>query len=1092
MNGIRLYTSNHLEALAEELAGALRVPLSSPLAEEIIVVQSSGMERWVSMQLAEHLGICANCRFPFPNAFVYEVFRKVLQDLPDSSPFDPGIMTWKIMQLLPAHADQPGFESLSNYLGEDPEGLKCFQVAERIAHLFDQYLLFRPEMVLDWQHGKEDHWQAVLWRALAKGRENQHHPALAKSFLEMVQESPFHISGLPERISVFGISALPRFHLQVISGIAQVTRVNLFLMNPCQEYWGDIASERQIRKTISAGVALPEQVYLQRGNSLLASMGTLGRDFWDMINEFDCQATERFQQPTERDLLACIQSDILNLRERDEKAEARQPISPKDASIQVHSCHSPMREMEILYDRLLDMFENDPTLMPRDVLVMTPDIEAYAPYIEAVFAAHPDDARKIPFSIADRSMRRESQVVDAFLAVLDLSGGRFRASEVLAVLASRAVQRRFGLAEADLQLVRRWVKGVRIRWGIDRQSRKQLGLPAFAENTWKAGLDRLLLGYAMPFENHQTFSGILPYDLIEGSEALVLGRLAEFTEKLFRQMTSLGRPRMLQDWSGVLTELVEKLFAPDEAGRNELQAIRLTLKELSELGDLSGFAGEVDVKVIKSYLRHRLERESFGFGFITGGVTFCAMLPMRSIPNKVICLVGMNNDAYPRQSKTLGFDLMAKDPRKGDRSRRNDDRYLFLEAILSARQSLYISYVGQSIQDNSSIPPSVLVSELTDYVERGFSVTGDDIADHLLTRHRLQAFSPEYFKDSGGKLFSYSEDNCRAAGQISKDRELPPAFISEGLAGPEEQLKVLDLSDLCAFFGNPAKYLLNKRLGIYFEQQVQAPEQSELFEIKQLEKYMLERDLIELRLDGHDLKGLFFAKKAEGMLPHGTPGECSYEALARGVEKFVERTEPYLKDRIPEPIDLELKIADFTLVGRIAAVYSGSLVHYRYARLKPVDHLRLWIHHLALGAAFPNTDFYSSLIGLPADRKDEWTSFQYPSVGSAADLLEELLNIYWQGLVRPVHFFPKSSWRYAAELLQKSGSLETSLKKSVNEWRGSDFSAGESRDPYYEICFRYREPIDEEFQSLAEEVFGPLFEHQTEIQSPLPKSQETQ
>lgn len=1078
MTGIRLYTSNQLEVLAESLAGVLSTPLKSPLAEEIIVVQSAGMERWLSMHLAEYHGICANYRFPFPNAFIYEIFRKFDANLPERSPFDPPIMTWIVMGLLPALAGRPGFESLRNYLVNDPDGLKCFQLAERIANLFDQYLLFRPEMILKWEQGEEDHWQAQLWRALTEDWGGRHRPALAKSILDVLQSSPGELSGLPERISVFGISALPRFHLQMIAGIAKVTQINLFLMNPCREYWGDIASERQIRKALAQQGVLPEEVYLHSGNSLLASMGALGRDFWEIINEFECRETTSFRQPPENNLLSCIQADILNLRERDPQPERRTSIHPADDSIQIHSCHSPMREMEVLYDRLLDMFEQDGDLKPGDILVMMPDVEAYAPFIEAVFDTPADDAKRIPFSIADQSMRRESQVIASFLGVLDLWGGRFRSSEVLAVLESKAVQARFDLAEADLDPIRKWVQDARIRWGIDQRNREELGLPAFAENTWKAGIERLLLGYAMPRQGHETFHGTLPYDLIEGADALLLGKFLEFTARLFHYVTRLEQPRTLKEWAASLAEMVDGLFKADEAAQNELQAIRRALREMAELAELARFAAPVGVKVVRSYLGRRLERQGFGFGFITGGVTFCAMLPMRSIPRKVICLVGMDNDAYPRQSKAMGFDLMAGHPQRGDPSRRNDDRYLFLEAILSARERLYISYVGQSIQDNSAIPPSVLVSELQDYIERGFTVSAGGVCDRLVTQHRLQAFSPEYFKDPRGRLFSYSQENCRAARQMANERRVPADFVSSALSSPEEECRTLDLSDLCAFFRNPARFLLNRRLGVYFDQAATVPEQTELFEIKQLSRYELTNDLLKLQLDGHDLGRLFAAKRAEGLLPHGTPGECSYKILARGVESFVAKTEPYLQSPRSEPLAVDLQIGDFRLTGGIAAIYSGSLVHFRYAKLQPFDRLLLWIHHLALCVAAPKTERHSMVIGLSPDSRNEWTSLQYSFADSAAGILEDLLGIYWQGLVAPAHFFPRSSWCYASELLQNKKAFDEALTKAAREWNGSDYFRGESLDPYYDLCFRHADPFDRQFQELAEKVFAPLFNHQ--------------
>ena len=1076
-----MYSSNRLEILTGALAEKLFTPLPSPLAQEVIVVQSRGMERWISLQLARHHGICANYRFPFPNAFVYEVFRKVFPDLPERSPFEPSVMVWKIVKLLPTMILQPEFEVVRNYLNNDANGLKCFQLAERIADLFDQYLLFRPEMILRWQEGQDNHWQASLWRSLEVGCEGQHRAALARQFLEKIDDRPADLAELPERVSIFGISTLPRFHLQVISGIAKVIEVNLFLLNPCQQYWGDIASEREIARAVSNQLALPEEVYLERGNSLLSSMGLLGRDFWDSINEFQILENELFREPTANHLLSFIQSDILNLRDRGELEET-QFIAPHDTSIQIHSCHSPMREMEVLYDRLLGMFDDDPDLAPRDILVMVPDIEAYAPYIEAVFDTPSNERERIPYSIADRSMRKESHVIDTFLAILELCRGRFTASDVLDILQSEAVQRRFDLTETDLELIRKWVRDTRIRWGIDADDRSRMNLPAFAENTWKSGIERLLLGYAMPIKNQQVFHGIVPYDNIEGTDALVLGRFVEFLDQLFSLVSSLEQSRTPKDWAAVLTELLEALFQPDEPAQNEMQAIRFALKELFEVAELADFNETIDLAVLKKSLRQRLEKETFGFGFITGGVTFCAMLPMRSIPSKVICLLGMDNDAYPRQTKALGFDLMAKHPHKGDRSRRNDDRYLFLEAILSARQKLYISYVGQSIRDNSAMPPSVLVSELMDYIESGFAISGESILERIFTVHRLQAFSLEYFRDDNEKLFSYSAANCAAAKQMLTSHAPPAPFIDKGLKTPEEQWKDVGLQDLCRFVRNPARFLLNQRLGIYFGDESPVISGLEAFAMDRLEEYSLAQEMAQLKLEGHDLENLFPVQRAMGSLPHGTPGKCAYDDLSHAVKGFVDKTEVYLQNRIPEPLNIELVAAGLRLTGKIDSIYRDRLVHYRYTKLKATDHLRVWIQHLILCLIAPH-DFEPSLvIGLsPAAKQPQWVAFEYAPVSGAQQVLEALLNIYWQGLVRPIHFFPKSAWEYAAVLMQGGKSEGEAIKKAAAKWEGNDFSQGESNDPYYELCFRYTNPIDEEFQLIAEQVFLPLLEHQREL-----------
>jgi exodeoxyribonuclease V gamma subunit len=1084
---LRLFTSNRLEILADTLAEVLEKPLASVLDEEIIVVQSKGMERWVSMQLAQRHGICANYRFPFPNAFVHEVFQKVIPDLPERSDFDPKTMTWKIMKLLPSCIRKPGFKSLSAYLGDTQRNVKRFQLSERIADTFDQYLLFRPEMIFQWEGGEENHWQAVLWRELVKETGTMHRAALGKALCKTAEEFPTTLHSLPERISVFGISALPRFHIQMLEALSRLSQINLFLMNPCKEYWGDILSDWEMKKTIARKGTRDcafEELHLEKGNSLLASMGVLGKDFFDLVNEYDCEEFPLFKKNSgENTLLSWIQSDILNLRDRHRDLNAKEMIARNDTSIQVHSCYSPMREIEVLHDRLLDMFENDSDLLPKDILVMTPDIETYAPYIPAVFDTPTNASRKIPFSIADRSIRQESEIINTFQAILDLLGSRFTASQVFAILESTAVHRKFDIMETDLTLVRKWLTDTRIRWGINREDRGHLGLPALAENTWKAGLERLILGYALPGQDENMFNGILPYDHIEGSDASVLGRLLDFTEQLFTHVTSLGQPRSLNQWSKTLTELCEKFFMPDEDTEREMQVIRRRLNDLGDIQKIAGFDEAIDINVIKWHLKNVLETEGFGFGFITGGVTFCAMLPMRSIPFKVICCVGMNSDAYPRQAKPLGFDLIAKHPRPGDRSRRNDDRYLFLEAILSARKILYTSFIGQNIQDNSSIPPSVVVSELMDYIEQGFTLSEKTILDHIFTKHRLQAFSPEYFKE-GKKLFSYSEENCQAAQCILEAREAPISFISMGLSNPEEEWKTVDLNDLSTFFANPSRFLLNKRLGIHLEERASILEDREAFDVKALEKYLLNQKLLKKKLEGENLNNFFPTVHASGQLPHGTLGECIFEELSQGVKSFVEKSKPYIQETTLEPLDVDLNISGFRLTGRINPIYPKRLLHYRYARVKTKDRLRVWIHHLALNCVM--TDTYprtSMLAGLEPDKRHEsvWAAWEYSTVEKSKEILGRLLKEYWAGLMKPLHFFSDTSWMYAHMLLEKNKSEEDALNSARRIWEKTDYNRGECEDPYYQLCFGNTDPLDLEFRRIAEEVFRPFFEHQIAI-----------
>lgn len=1083
MKHFQLFTSNRMEVLIEALAEILEVPSTSPLDPEIIVVQSTGMERWISMELSRRHGIAANFQFPFPNAFVYDhVFRGVLADLPESSPFDREVMTWKIMRLLPPLLDRPEFEPLRHYLKDDRDRLRRYQLAVRIADTFDQYLVFRPDMIFDWEARKrEDGWQPILWRRLTAEADSPHRAALGRELFDRLRADPETAEHLPERISVFGITTLPPFHIQVLDEISKHRMVNLFLLNPCADYWGDILSNRERRRTLRRGreKGLSEaDLHLGDENGLLTSMGMQGRDFFDMITEFYTDEFDDFQDPGEETLLSCIQSDILFRRNRPSEHAEKKTLDRGDDSIRIHVCHSPMREIEVLHDRLLALFESDGAPAPRDILVMTPDIEAYAPYIQAVFDRPPEDPLRIPFSIADRAVRTESRVIDVFLTILDLTGGRFGAAQVLSVLENPSVFQKFELSEGDLDRIRDWVRNTRIRWGLDEKSRSGMGLPEIPENTWRAGLDRLLLGYAMTGGGERSFGGIPPYDNIEGGETAILGRFLQFTRSLFHQVESLRRPASPATWADRLHTLLEDLFHAGEETETELQFLRDTLAGLRETTERGGFEEAVDIRVIQSHLSQRLQEDPYGFGFITGGITFCAMLPMRSIPFRVICLVGLHSDEYPRRSKPLGFDLMARHPKPGDRSRRNDDRYLFLESILSARERFYISYVGRSAKDNAPIPPSVVVSELIDVIQRGFETEdAAPLEDFLLTEHRLQAFSPAYFsKDAPDRFFSYSMENLEAARRLMAPRRAPEPFIAGPLSAPEPELKTLNLETLASFLVHPAKFLLNRRLNLYLETDASTIEERESFRICGLDQYQLEDDLVQKALAGRDPADLYPLKRASGELPHGTVGQCLFQNSCQQAEGFAKIIRPYVAENPKEPLDIDLSLEGFRLTGRIRNIYPDRMVRFRFATVKPKDHLRGWILHLAMNAAMGGEHASASLI---AGKDDLW---EYAPVDHAGDILLDLLKIYWQGLRRPLPFFPISAWAYAQVMSGGEKPPEAAWKAARNAWE-SGYNPGEDDDPYFQKCFGHLDsPLDDEFGELALAVFGPLLDHAQKLQ----------
>ncbi len=1113
---LNIFLSNRLENLSEALVKIIATPAAAPLAPEVIVVQSRGMQRWLSLQIAGKLGIAANLSFPFPNALVNEIIERIWPDfrsvfeketnhsgqLPaELGAYTPAVLTWEIMKLLPDSAGNKAFRQLNHYLAGRGSVLKRLQLAMRIADLFDQYLLYRPEMFLRWEAGRDEQWQAQLWRKIVKHKKGPHRAALGSELLKWLHKTE-ELDGLPKRINIFGISALPEFHISVLSALAKTRAVNLFILNPCREYWGDIRSSREIRKMAGVAAQLemdfsgePSQaLHLESGNSLLASLGKLGRDFFDLLQDnLDGHTSELFQEPEGDTLLCSIQEDILKLREPALQNGRKHKLSAGDKSVQFHSCHSQRREIEVLHDQLLDLFQRDPGLKPADILVMAPDIEPYAPFIQAVFDRPAGDPKRIPFSIADRTFRHEDRIITVFFAILRLHGSRLAASEVMSILEEPAILRRFSLNADDLDLIRDWLENARIRWGINAEHLHKLGLPPHAENTWQAGIDRLLLGYALPGHEQRAYGAISPYDKVEGRQTQTLGNFIEFTDQLFATAESLAGKRTLKAWGTELGRLLDRFFSDrDEAVARQLQVLRNEITRLGEYQDLSAFDEEVELRVVQHHLEDRLQRDGLGFGFLSGAVTFCSILPMRSIPVEVLCLIGMNNDSFPVSKHAISFDLIAQQPRKGDRSRRHDDRYLFLEALLSARRKLYVSYVGQSIKDNTEAPPSVLISEFGEYLDSNYELSSSEKPfESLTTVHRLQAFSPAYFAggaDAGINYFSYSEENGTAAAILVDSDKTVPAFCDEQLAEPDGEFRQVTLLELYRFFRNPVAHFFMKRLGIRLEAREAGLTDTESFRFSGLEQYGAANDLMAKNLAGEETTDFRQAKLCSGALPLGGQGEVAYQMLEKNVAHFVESLQPYVASKPLLPLEIELALAGFQVSGTIHDIYADGVMNYRLARVKAKDHLLAWIRHLALCCAHP-VDYpqQSYLAGVNSAAEGVWTAWSFAPVTDAQDILAQLLELYAKGLRRPLRFFPNSALTFAGCL--HSGGIAKrgqALKNAAGEFNGSSRNKipgiAESDDPYIYRAFAHEEnPLNNEFETLALSVFAPMLDSRNEL-----------
>lgn len=1063
MPTLRLMTSPSQHHLLEALADTISASPLPPLEKESIVILSNGMARWISMELATRLGVSAGLEFTFPNDLLDRCFAAILPESSPSSPFTQTALTWRIASQLPILAGQSGFEQVASYLGDSRDDRRLMQISRAIAGCFDQYTIFRPELILSWDTGEGTDWQAELWRAINNTRRGEHRAARLRALQHHISSNAPLVGTLPRRISLFGISYLPPFHLEALRLLATFCDVTCYLLNPCGEYWGSIISEKR-KARLALHSTLPEeaQEYYETGNPLLSSLGTLGQEFFETVLEYgfeaeEVQGTDVYNAPDS--LLSAVQNDILTLFDRP-ASDSKSVVPADDRSLQIHSCHGPLREMEILYDNLLAQFDELPGLEPRHIVVMIPDIETYAPYISSVFGSRSSGRPPLPVTIADRSMRRESRFIDAFLTVLDLSSNRFALHEMLDILEIPVVMNRFELDEDELDDIKNWLVGCNVRWGFDADHRAALGFPPYDDFSWQAGLDRLFLGYAMLPDDAATFNGILPYHACSGHRAEALGKTAEFMTAIRECSAALNSHHTLPEWADLLASLSARLLQPDESDSSGPLAVAKALNGLREAGTLHGFTQPIALDAVRDHLTETLAKSGGGYGFMGGAITFCAMLPMRSIPMRSIWLAGMNDGQFPRTERPPGFSLMNGTRRRGDRSLRDEDRYLFLEALMAAEDRFCISYTGQNDRDNSVMPPSVLVSELMDYVSKGFAGPDGTAPASVLTRHRLQGFSPQYFNGHDpAHLFSYDRETCHALEARRQSGRSRRFFIHEPLPLDYASPLQIDLQQLRRFLANPAAAFLEQRLRVKLFNPAEEPDDSEPFSLDALSRYAVSQELVCRLLQGAGYDECLAAARSRGLLPPLAGGKSAFDAVWERSRQFTAMLEPQLGAPL-EPLTVAFSHSTIQLHAVLDNCRSGLHVRWRCSGMKGKDRLAIWLDHLLLNIA--KADGYP----LQSTMISSDSILELPPVDHAADILSDLLDLYREGMTRPLRFFPETSWAF----------VNTGQTKAEAAWQGDQWRSlpGESGNQAVAFCFGDEEPWGEAFNRLAERVYGPL------------------
>jgi exodeoxyribonuclease V gamma subunit len=1086
---IHVHRSERADGLVQALGTLLAEPFADPFAAEVVSVPTRGMERWLSQSLSARLGaspdrrdgICANVLFPSPRRLVAEAIAAASGVDPREDPWAPERSTWPLIEVIDQALGEPWLKTLAKHLGHrsDPPDevaeARRLGTARHLAELFDRYSLYRPAMVRRWAAGDltdglgnplpaQAVWQARLWtllRALiaSPGPAERLERACAR-----LGSDPA-CSELPVRLSLFGLTRLPAGELHVIRALATERDVHLFLLHPSPALWeaiaGQIGAAQVVRRCDDPSAELAQ-------NRLLASWGRDSREMQLVLGApsglVDHHHALQFDQAT---LLERVQADVRADRQPPgpplpEQDDTRPMLAPDDRSIQVHACHGRARQVEVLRDAVLHVLAQDKTLEPRDVIVMCPDIESFAPLIQATFGAGevttepdpggaqtileaPHEPVDLRVRLADRSLRQTNALLAMLSDLLELVSERVTASQVLDFADREPVRRRFHLSDDDLAKLQSWVSDSGIRWGLDAEHRAWFHLSQVPAGTWRAGLDRVLLGVTMSEDHQRLFEGVLPLDDVDGTAIDLAGRFAELIARLQEALDSLRSRQPLAAWAQALSTAAESLAATgprDAWQRAELQRI---LDQIVEEAALTVFADELAFGEVRTLLAERLAGRPTRANFRTGHMTVCTLYPMRSVPHRVVCLLGLDDGAFPRKAPRDGDDLMLADPYVGERDPRSEDRQLLLDALLAATDQLIITYTGNDERTNVPRPPAVPVGELLDTVDATVRTPHDAASRQVLTRHPLQPFDPRNFER--GELvpeLTWSFDGATLAGAraLLEPRKHPGPF----LVAPLEPLdtKVIELDDLVRFVQHPVRAFLRRRLRITLRDISDEVRDELPIELDGLERWAVGQRLLEARLAGVDGRAAGLAEIARGTLPPGFLGEPVLKALYRTVDSILGAARAMgATDAKPTPVDVHVTLPGGTLLsGSVPGVRDQLLLSATYSRVSARHRLATWVKLLAVSASHPETAFSAATVGRGPDKDSVMVAAIKPLAGDAegrrriaCEQLSALADLYGRGMREPLPLYCLTSAAYAQAAAAGEDPVAAGRQAWATRWR---------------------------------------------------------
>jgi exodeoxyribonuclease V gamma subunit len=922
-----------------------------------------------------------------------------------------------------------------------------------------------------------------------------------------------------DAVHVFGVTSMPPLWLHAWKRASEVRTVHVYHLTPSEAYWGDARTASELRR--QRGGAVAAEALRAQQNPLLTALGAIARDSIELLYELDPEdidVEEGFSGAiaASSSALGWLHDDVAHARSSEEirELQPQRALEPADDSVQIHPAHGPTRQVETLREALLELLDDHPDLEPRDIVVMTPDIATYAPLVQAVFhegktqAANldwgPTGAPRLPTHIADLGLRAVNPLAEALLRVLQVATQRVTALEWMDFARLDVVQRRFRLSDAELDTVKRWWSEAGARWGLDADDRAASAehLPRQHAYTFAFALDRLALGVARADDGEASFADTAPYDEMEEDAVATFGKVAEMLARLERWRRTLATPCTPIEWVQRLVELVDD-FAEVTPTASFLRVdLGRGLDDVAR--ESAGCAQPVHIAVIQAVLEDRFERPRSGDRPANSSITVCALTPMRSVPFRVVALLGMDDGAFPRSARPRSLDATADARRRGDRDTREEDRNLLLEALLAARGHFLVFYSGHHPSTGETRAPAVPVGDLLDTLDVTMSCPASSDGrprDYLTRWHAVQPFLPSGFsgrtRGMARRIPARFDQRMRAtAVRLGGPRAAATPFLDWDASLPDPKPPIaIGLATLTRWIRRPVRTLVRERLGLALGDR----DRDELPEREPLALEGLESWALGDRLAGAWMRArppqepdeALYVKlesyaRQRAWLPPGAPGRHIFGQTWSKLCTAWSIT----GDLAPRArCEVNVEVPGVTLTGGID-VHGDRIVDFGIDDpAKPRRLLPAWLRLLAARAGGHAHVGSAQIFGVRS-RRPAVVVLDAPD--NAEELLRDLLALHNEARGTVLRLFERTSYAYAEAYLEalrkhKDEPESLGLHAAAAEWHGNPKVPGEGDDPTLAAIADHRRPFEEGpeevhplFHAAALRLWQPVFTAQGE------------